>query len=342
MLYKCRILIMLLSGLVLISQNIYAQGVTKVGTTAGNFLVIDVGPRGTAMGSAFVSVANDVSAMYWNPAGVAGINNFQTMFTNMKWIADLSFNYAGVVISLEDFGNVGVNATFLNMEEMERTTELNPNGTGEFFDAGCFAIGLTYARFLTDRFAIGANIKYINERYYHSSAGGFAFDIGTLFETRFYGLKFGMSISNYGTKMQLDGRDLDTQVDPDPTIGGNNPNINARYKTDPFDIPLLLRVGISMDVLKGSYKSNLILSADALHPSDDVESVNIGGEYVFDNLLFLRVGWKDLFKEDTQQSVTFGAGLKYNLSGVIISFDFSYLYFHKLGDIQMFSIGLGL
>ena len=95
--------ILFIIGLLLgVNINTNAQGVTKVGTTAAGFLLIDVGPRATAMGSANVSVANDASAMYWNPAGIAKVDNFDVLFTNTKWIADLSLNYAGAVLPLGD------------------------------------------------------------------------------------------------------------------------------------------------------------------------------------------------------------------------------------------------
>ena len=206
---KMRKFILFLLALLLISYSqIIAQGVTKKGTTAAAFLGIDVGPRAVAMGSSFVSVANDVTAMYWNPAGISQIDNFNATFSNTKWIADLSFNFAGLVFPLEGIGNFGLNATFLTMDQMERTTIENPDGTGEMFDAGSYAFGLSFARNLTDQFAIGFNVKYINERLYHVSADGFAVDVGAMFDTGLEGLTLGMSISNYGTKMQLDGRDL--------------------------------------------------------------------------------------------------------------------------------------
>ncbi len=342
---KMKNYILLILGVLFIfsSQN-YAQGVTKTGTTAGSFLAIDVGPRATAMGGAYVSVANDVTAMYWNPAGITKLNDFEATFTNTQWIADLSFNYAGLVLALEDFGFIGINATFLTMDDMERTTISDPDGTGEFFDAGMYAIGLSYARNLTEQFSIGFNVKYINERYYHSSASGFALDVGALFNTGFNGLNLGMSIANYGTKMQLDGRDMQIQVDVDPNVSGNDPNRNAKLTTDEFELPLMFRVGASMDILKGLGNSNLILSVDALHPSDDVEYVNVGGEYVFYNMFSLRAGYKELFNEDTEQGFNFGGGVRYNLpqTTTIFSFDYSYIDFGLLNAIHTFSVTLGL
>ena len=326
------------------STALYAQtGVTKVGTTAASFLAIDVGPRANAMGGAYVSIANDVTAMYWNPAGIANLDDFEMMFSNTKWIADVSFNYAGAVLPLGDFGTIGVNATLVTMDKIERTTVESPDGTGEFVDASSYAFGLTYARKLTDQFLIGFNAKFAYERLYNSSAKGVALDVGALFDTRLSGLKLGMSISNYGTKMQLEGQDFIVQHDPYPSISGNNGSINSTLSTDPYDLPLMFRLGASIDLLKGLYESNLILSVDALHPSDDVESVNIGGEYVFENLLSLRMGYKGFFAKDSEQGMNFGGGVRLNIAGgTSIHFDYSYVSFGILNSVHIFSVGLGL
>lgn len=340
---KMRKFILFLLALMLISYSqIIAQGITKKGTTAATFLGIDVGPRAAAMGSSFVSVANDVTAMYWNPSGISKIDNFKATFSNTKWIADLSFNFAGLVFPLEGIGNFGLNATFLTMDQMERTTIENPEGTGELFDAGSYAFGLSFARNLTDQFAIGFNVKYINERLYHVSADGFAVDVGAMFDTGLNGLTLGMCISNYGTKMQLDGRDLRFQTDVAPNISGNNQSISAELATDQYELPLMFRVGVSMDVLKGLGNSNLILSADALHPNDDMEYLNLGGEYVFYDILSLRGGYKGLFAKDVEQGISLGGGVHYTvLESATFYFDYSYIDYGRFSAVHAFSISLG-
>jgi hypothetical protein len=151
-----------------------------------------------------------------------------------------------------------------------------------------------------------------------------------------------MSISNYGTKMQLDGRDLQVQHDIDVSVSGNNSTIDAKLATDRFDLPLLFRVGVSMDMLKGRYNSNLLLSVDALHPSDDSESINVGGEYVWNRLFSLRAGYKGLFAKDAEQGLTFGGGVQYGFRGAgpALHFDYSYLSFGVFSAVNMFSIGI--
>ncbi|MBN1999454.1 PorV/PorQ family protein [candidate division KSB1 bacterium] len=334
--YICSILLVLAVPLVL------GEEVTKVGTTAAGFLNIDVGARANGMGGSFVSMADDATAMYWNPAGIALFSKPQANFTYMRWIADISFNYVGFVLPLQQYGSIGINATFMTTDPMERTTVYSPTGTGEMFDVGSYAFGLSYARALTDRFSIGGNFKVIQENIYHSSANGLAFDVGTLFTTRLNGMRIGMSISNYGTKMQMTGQDMLVQVDVDKSVNGNNPNINAYLDTGKYDLPLMFRVGVSMDVLKGRGDSNLNLSLDALHPNDDVESLNIGAEYWFRNRIAFRGGYHSLFARDSEKGLSFGTGFNVNLLGdIVFTADYAYMDFGKLDNVQMFTLTLG-
>jgi opacity protein-like surface antigen len=334
--------LVVLIGILLFSSLGFTGKVTKVGTTAAGFLSINVGAQAVSMGGAYVAVAEDATAMYWNPSGITSIEKFTAMFHHTRWIADVSLNYMGVVTPpLKGIGSFGVNITALTMDDMERTTVSDPEGTGEYFSAGSYAIGLCYARNLSDRFSIGFNVKYLNETIYNCSASGVAFDVGTLFTTQFNELKIGMSISNYGTKMRMKGKDLLTQVDIDPLTAGNNENINANLQTDGFDLPLLFRVGISMDVLKGIGNSNLILAADALHPNNDLESVNIGAEYILNGMYFIRGGYNSLFAKDSEMGLTLGVGLRYNLSNIDLLLDYAYQDFGILNNVQMFTLGIG-
>jgi opacity protein-like surface antigen len=328
-------------AILLLSSFLFAADVTKVGTTALGFLNIDVGSRAVGMGGAYVSLTDDATAMFWNPAGIARSDMMEAVFHHSNWIADINFNYVAAVIPIAGLGNFGINATALSMDDMERTTIASPEGTGETFSAGSYAFGLAFARSLTDRFSIGFNVKYVNESIYHSAAHGVAFDLGTMFTTQFNGLKIGMSITNYGPKVKMSGRDMLTQVDIDPNVSGNNENINAYLVNDAFDLPLMFRVGVSMDMLKGAGNSNLILSIDALHPNDDVESVNLGAEYVFNDVLALRSGYTSLFAEEAEMGFSFGAGIHHRMmSRVELALDYAYRDFGLLESVQMFTLGL--
>ena len=99
----------LMAGLLIMPAM--AQKVTKVGTTAAKFLSIPVGARALGMGGAFVGVANDASAMYWNPAGMARATQAEVQLNHAAWLADIDFNWGGVLLPVGDFGTVGVSAT---------------------------------------------------------------------------------------------------------------------------------------------------------------------------------------------------------------------------------------
>jgi long-subunit fatty acid transport protein len=320
---------------------LYADGVTRTGTTAAGFLSIDVGARAVGMGGAYVSVAGDASTMYWNSAGLARLTELEVQFSHTRWILDVSMNYAAVAIPLGRIGTLGVNAAFLSMEEMERTTVLEPDGTGEMFDAGSYAFGLSYAFSLTDRFSVGCNLKYITETIYNCSAQGVAFDIGTLFTTPLPGLELGMNISNYGTKMRMQGQDVLTQVDIDPSVAGNNPSINAHLATDSYDLPLLFQVGISMDILRKTEKHGLLLAIDAVHPNNDTESLNLGVEYIWNKMIALRGGYKSLFRKDSEEGLSLGLGFSSAIVGTTkLIIDYAYRDFGILKEVQMFTIGM--
>ncbi|MFZ5518574.1 MAG: PorV/PorQ family protein [Candidatus Zhuqueibacterota bacterium] len=333
---------LIINGLLFLCFDLFGQSsLTKTGTTVANYLNIDVGSRAVAMGGSFVSIANDASAMYWNPAGIARIKDNSALFCHTKWIADIDINFVGVTVPIAGFGTIGAQAKFIIMDRMERTTVDFPDGNGEFFDAGSYVMGLSYARDLTDRFSIGGSFKYINERIYNSSASAIAFDVGTLFTTQFNGLQLGMSISNYGGKMRMDGKDLLIQTRIDDRYSGTSENTNALLKTEAYDLPIMFRIGISMDVLKGIGKSNLLLSMDALHPNNSNESLNLGLEYVFNKMFALRAGYNSLFNEEINTGLSVGVGFHYALIGTELQIDYGYQNFNELIEAQMFTLSIG-
>lgn len=328
--------------MIILSLPLNGFSVSKVGTTAANFLKVGVGARAIGMGGAFVSIANDASAMFWNPAGITLVQGGEAFFNHNEWIANIKFDYAGLVFTLPQVGSIGLNATFLNMGDMERTTEFYPEGTGQLYSAGSYALGLAFARSLTDRFSIGFNLKYINEHILNSSASGFAIDIGTIFITQFNGMRIGANISNFGTKMQMSGRDLLVQHDVDPQREGNNDRINADISADRYDLPLNLQVGVSYDLLQNAANNQFWLSVDALHPNDNVESVNIGGEYIFRDLFALRAGYAALGLDESEKGLTLGAGLKVGFLGnVKAKIDYAYESFGRFDNLQKISVALG-
>jgi hypothetical protein len=294
----------------LMSQPLlFGQGVSKTGTVAATFLEIPVGASAVGMGSAFVSLANDATSQYWNPAGSAWLARSEVLAMHTNWIAGTRFDYASFILPLEDFGTLGVNFTSLNMDDMKVTTVEKPEGTGEYFSAGDLAVGVSFAHRLTDRFTIGFNAKYIQQTIWHERANAFALDVGTIFRTDLIGgLTIGATLSNFGTPMRLSGRDARQFGMLDPTKQGTNAAIPQDIEMDSWDLPLLFQIGVSTTPLKtDNYR--ITLAADALHPNDNYESVDVGAEFAFRDVVFLRGGYNSLGLADREGGLSLGFGI---------------------------------
>lgn len=317
------------------------QSVSKVGTTAGEFLQIGVGPRAMAQGGAFVAAADDASSLYWNPAGLARLEGSEALAAHSEWLADVNFDYLGVGLNLGDMGTLGVAVTMLSVPDMLVRTEDRQEGTGEVFDAADLALAVSYGRAITDRFTFGATVKYIQQRIWHSTATGVAIDLGTQFRTDFFGgLTIGAVLYNFGTDMRLDGRDLRTFVDPDPRQLGNNNRIPANYEMDAFDLPLNFQFGITSRPIN-TRMHQVTINADALHPSSNHESVNVGMEYGYQGRVFLRTGLQALFLDEREGGFTGGLGIYQRLfDGAAAKLDYAYRAAGRLGDVHIIGFGL--
>jgi hypothetical protein len=328
-----------------LSFVVFGQTVSKVGTTAATFLEIGAGAAANGMGAAFVSRANDASALYWNVAGAANLTDNEVIAIHTNWIADISFNYAGLVLALGDFGNLGLSFTSLSMPDDKVRTVDEPEGTGEYFSAGDIAVALSYARSLSDRFSVGITVKYIEESIWHMSSSAVAVDVGTIFRTDLFGgMVIGASISNFGTSMKLSGIDTRTYSSVDESQLGTNDQIPYVIDLDSWSLPLLFRVGVSTDVIKTDYY-RWTVALDALHPNDNYESLNLGTEFAFEESLFLRGGYQSLYlsdNKDAEGGLTFGVGVssKALFSSDLIKFDYAYRNFGRLNGVHFFSVDI--
>ncbi|OGU68410.1 MAG: hypothetical protein A2499_09350 [Stygiobacter sp. RIFOXYC12_FULL_38_8] len=323
--------------------SVYSGGFSKVGTAAAQFLKISAGARPMAMGETFVAVANDVSTLYWNPAGITNINMMSVSVSHTQWFAEIFHNYAGMVIPLSDNEGFGISVLSLTTNEQEVTTVDQPEGAGVYYSVNNVAIGLSYARRLTDWFSVGVSAKYIQEDLFNESANTFALDIGTYLKTGFHNLVIAMCVSNFGGNMQLEGRDLIQLADINKNVSGEY-NPDARLKTEPYSLPLNFRVGVSMDILGGKdpfFKSDYhrwTVAIDGNHPNDNVERVNFGTEYSWNETVFARAGYKLNYDVENW---TFGAGVKLNLGGQNVSFDYALVDYADLGKVSRISIEVG-
>ena len=320
----------------------YAQEVKKVGTSAASFLRIHVGARASSMGGAFVSIADDPTSLFWNPGGVSRIGKYALTVDHSPWLPKLlTFNFVGLALPVSRDGAVGLSVAALSTDDMLVTTPSRPMGTGETFDAASIVVGVTYGHSLTNRFSIGGTFKYVTERIMNSSATGFAFDIGTIYDTPFSGIRLGVSVSNFGTKMRMNGEDLNVRVDIAPDQEGNNQSIVGQLKTDAFDLPLIMRVGLSWDALQMD-NHRLTIAVDGLNPNDNAQSVNVGAEYaLFKELLLFRCGFNELFLKNREKGFTAGAGVNIRMeNGFGIRASYGYQSFQHLAGVNRFTLTL--
>jgi hypothetical protein len=315
----------------------YTDNVSNRGTSAASFLEIGIGARAESMGGAYTALAEDATALYWNPAGISSLQSVSLSANHTNWLADTKFQYFGLVIPMGDYKAFGLSFTFLDyMDKQPVRTISQPEGTGEYYDASDMAIGLSYAMNITSSFSFGITGKYIHQAIWHETAQAFAVDLGVLYQTELKGLSLGASLSNFGTDMQLDGRDLVRAYDED-VKNYSNDKLNVLLKTDEFSLPLLFRFGV---VYKKSFDDhNFTLAADVLHPSNNVESMNVGMEYSFKGIVSVRGGYQSLFDDKSEAGYTLGFGIKNPFSDFLnIGFNYAYTDWGRLNSVQRFSI----
>jgi hypothetical protein len=342
--------ITLIAALMIISISSFAQKPMRAGTTSVDFLEIGYGAAGNALGDAYVSLANDVSAIYWNPAGLAQLSRSEVMFVTQPWIVGMNTTFGAVGIVVPGFGTIGASIIMEDYGDMDVTTMKNPEGTGERFSSRDMALTISYARSLTEWFSVGTSGKYVTSTIWHENASAYAFDLGVLIKTDFFsptggnehGLKIGMSISNYGTTLKYDGLDLLTPIDVDPNSAGNYQSAPGRLSTQEWEMPLIFRIGASVTPIE-SDMHEIILSVDALHPNNNSESVNVGAQYslAFPSFgkLFLRGGYKALFMEDSQYGASFGVGFQIDMmSNQSLKVEYAYRNMGILGGTQSMGV----
>jgi len=318
----------------------FVSDVSGVGTSAAAFLEIGVGARAMAMGGAYASVANDPTALYWNPAGIAWLNGVQCELQHNKWLVDTDYDFLGLVLPVPSIRSVlGISASTLYYDREPVRTVERPEGTGETFDGRDIAVAISWAIALTDRFSYGMSGKYITQRIWGETGSAMALDVGVYYNTMVKGLKLGASVCNFGNKIQMNGRHLRTIVDPDETIESYD-RVPVNYKTQSYPLPLLFRLGISYEHNLGSL-GEFLVALDVNHPSHATESLNIGMEYGFANMFYLRSGYTNMYERDGISGLTLGGGIDvYRRSRTGIRIDYAWSDWGILDNAQRFSLGL--
>jgi len=303
--------------------------VNKVAQSKMQFLKIGVGARAAALGDAYTAIAGEPNSIFFNPAGCAFIQGLNVEFNSTDWIADIK--HLSGVISYH-WGNIGTfTLDFIDMNYGSMTrTVVDAHAWEGYNEMGDFSVdeysvGFGYAKNLTDRFAVGAQVKYIYQNLGQTETWWYvgtefeqykkldnkdevmAFDFGTYYDAGFKGLKIGMAIQNFANKA----------------------------------LPLTFRFGISVElnqIFFPSIKNHVLRFAwDGLHPKDYSERMHFGLEYVFKGNYFLRAGYKYNYDEE---DLTAGAGLIVNIKGMGVQFGYAFTKFGVFGSVNRFTIGL--
>lgn len=300
-------------------------GGQRAGISTAQFLKIGVGGRAAALGEAFVAIANDASALFWNPAGLVQFQENQVMFSHNSWVVDINHEFLGAVYHLDETNSFGISLTALTMQDMKVTTEFAPAGTGEYFGFSDFGIALTYSRKMTDQFSFGGTVRYIEETLDELKMRGVMIDLGTYYWTGLGSTRFAVAVSNFGNQLAPDGELV---------------LVGKRKKSDwqSFSPPTIFRIGFAFEPIENE-EHKLTTSFQLNHPNDNSENVVAGVEYSWNRMLYLRGGYKLNVDE---QNFSFGAGINFPISFTNFNLDYAYSEFTRLGSSHRFSIILGL
>jgi len=307
-----------------------ASGVgKKVGQSLMQFLKLEIGARPVAMGGAFSAMTGDVSCLFWNPSGLAELNGKSAFFSHTTWIADIGYNAAAVGVNFGDWGTFGISALVMDYGTFYRTVVdpslSNWDGYREegTFTVSEYAIGLGYARRISERFSVGGQVKFVYQNLGTSTVYDYvgtsfessreepnrttavAFDLGTVYYFGLKSLRFAMAMQNFS-------------------------NIQT---------PLTFRLGVGMNIMdlwsESDPDHSLDITVDALHPRDFSERLSVGAEYKFAHLLALRMGYKLNYDE---RDLTFGAGVTPKIGSTQLAIDYSYTRFGVFNAVHNFSL----
>jgi hypothetical protein len=178
----------------------------------------------------------------------------------------------------------------------------------------------------------------VYEKIANSSASTVAFDVGTMYDTPFYGVRFAVSVTNVGSKLQMQGNDLIIRSDPDRNQEGNY-EPDANLATSSYDLPLRLRVGFAWDAINTD-DIRATLSVDGNNPTNNLQSVSVGTEIsLLGDKVFLRGGLPYIGLEDATEKFNAGIGFKYDINDdMAIGFNYTYHGFSYLGDVNKLNL----
>ncbi|MFH1069845.1 MAG: PorV/PorQ family protein [Candidatus Glassbacteria bacterium] len=332
------------------------EGLSGVGTRAAEFLTIPVGPRGVAMGGAFSSVADDITAIYWNPAGLGFLDRPEAFLAAIERPLDIRYTYGAVAVPV--WGERMVLGAFLSVltsGDQEITTEFQPEGTGAFYSAYSLSAGGTVAYNFSDRFSAGLTVKNVHEAIFGITQDAIAFDMGTNYHEEVLGVPFRLAfiLSNLGTNLTFGGDKLRVTVDPEDIYPGEDVGRlprDARRETSTFALPTSFRISAAADLVHG-VNQNLVTAVEVAENSNLPISFSLGAEFTHrinaKSSASLRAGWG--FQQDEVaagsearlRGFSVGGGYLYRLYSLTIRLDYAYRDLGLLGANHAYSLSFG-
>lgn len=333
--------------LVTVATVAFAANPNRVGTAGAQELLIPVGARGIAFGGSYMVLATGVDAIYYNPAGLAlQSNSVEALVSNMNYIADIGVVYGAVGVKAGEFGSIGFSLKSINFGNIPVTTVDFPDGNGQQYSPTYITLSGTYSKALTDRIAFGFTASLVSERIMEMSAGGVAFNFGIQYHNlAVQGLDLGVVIKNVGPSMTFTGSNL---LVPATSQTGQRGSQTFSLNAASFDLPSLMEIGIAytrkLDEKNAVSVGGLFRNNNYL---DD--EYNLGAEYGFNNIFFLRGGYTfspQATKDPTGTSsylydYTFGAGVHYPVGDVDLSLDYAYRHLRYFTGNNVIALRLG-
>ncbi len=308
--------------LVLIPAVSGAKPFGKTGTAALQFLKFGVDARAIGMGEAYTAVTDDISSVYWNPAGLAPAYKNEVFFSHTNWPANIYHEF-GAASFTNGVSTAAVYGSVLHMDDIDFIDEETFGPTGEQFTNSSIAIGVDYAQQFTRKFTAGVGVKYLRENLYEFSVNSYSIDLGSMYNTGWRNVKIGMALRNFGPDIsyQVDD-DEDGSNDEDPFDLFDNDGDGIPDEDGPeieSKIPMCFSLGISGDIMRTDL-THLIASLQLDNVIDRMETWNLGMEYKLGNLA-LRGGYQ--INYDTNG---FSAGVGYQVPTryAIVNVDYAY------------------
>ncbi|MBD3225344.1 MAG: PorV/PorQ family protein [Caldithrix sp.] len=318
-------LIYLVLLLFLASVPLLAGDEDRIGTAAGTQLQIPVGARDLAMSGSDIVFTTGVDALYWNPAGLSHMENKAAgLFSTITVFNDIQVNYLAVGTNLGAIGHLAFSVKALDFGDIPLTTLQDMDGaSGKTFSPTFSTIGLTYANKLTNAIQVGVTGKVLYESIPRVSGSAVAFDLGLQYQNLagIEGVSFGIVANNIGTNMQYAGTGLGDQT---RSADGKTEFLTKNAETN--QLPASLNMGVSYDY-QVMPKNNLIVSGTFQNSNLENDAVKFGAEYGYDNMLFLRGGYRYTANTDTDAllyTFTLGAGFQYKLGNTVLGIDYAF------------------